>query len=163
MKIPLPVLASALGLAPMPCVAQPVEEVRPGSPDAPGLPEDLFRLTPNTWSVARQLWKGDDPCTADQCEAGYNSGDMVVSVERGKRYLRIVAGFRGCESVAWNEYKIGDKPSKRDTKTIGKRIRKTVGTSAKYCRVEAPGIATLDSHLLYPAAAPPAPQPQADQ
>jgi len=108
-------------------------------------------LSPGTWAFARQLWKGDDPCTTEECEAGYTSGDLAVSVERRKTYLRIVAGFRGCESVAWNEYEVGDKASKRDTRTIGKRLKKTIGTSAKYCKVPAPPIATLDARQLYPA------------
>lgn len=158
MKFVLHGMGLVLLLASLPCGAQSVEEVRPGNPDSPGLPDDLFRLTPNTWAFARQLWKGDEPCTPDQCEAGYTSGDLVVSAERGKKYLRIVAGFRGCESVAWNEYEIGDKASSRDTKTINKRLKKTIGTSAKYCKVPAPAIAKLDARQLFPVAAAPPPQ-----
>lgn len=150
MKLLYPVLAAALALGPQHSSAQQVEEVR-ASPDAPALPDDLFSLAPGTWTFARQLWKGNDPCTADECEAGYTSGDLVVSVERNKTYLRVVAGFRGCQSVAWNEYQIGNKASNRDTKTLGKRLRKTIGTSAKYCKVPAPAIATLDARQLYPA------------
>ena len=103
------------------------------------------------------MWKGDEPCTADECEAGYTSGDLVVSVERSKKNLRVVAGFRGCESVSWNEYDIGSKASSRDTKTIAKRLKQTVGTSAKYCKVPAPSIATLDARQLYPIQTQPTP------
>ena len=118
-------------------------------PETPTLPEDLFRLPPGAWAFGKQLWKDDDPCTADACEAGYNAGDLVVSVERDKTYLRIVAGFRGCGSVAWNEYDVGDKGSGRDTKTIGKRLKKTIGASAKQCKVTAPSVATLDARQLF--------------
>ena len=149
MKRRVPVLAAAFLLAPQPSGAQQIEEVRPG-PDAPALPEDLFRLSPGTWAFAKQLWKGDDPCTASECEAGYTSGDLAVSVERHVTSLRIVAGFRGCASVAWNEYEVGNKASNWDTKTIGKRLKKTIETSAKYCKVPAPPIATLDARQLYP-------------
>lgn len=128
-----------------------VEEVRGGSTETPAFPEDLFARPAGTWAFAKQLWKGDEPCTADICEAGYTSGDLAVSVERYQGSLRIVAGFRGCASVAWNDYEVGDKASKRDTKTIGKRIKKTVSTSAKYCKREAPTVGALDASLLFPA------------
>lgn len=154
MKQRLVILALAVALASQPGAAAQVEEVRRGSTETPAFPEDLYRLPPGTWAFARQLWKGDDPCTADVCEAGYTAGDLVVSVERYQTSLRIVAGFRGCVSVAWNDYEIGDKVSSRDSKTIGKRIKKTVGTSAKYCKVGAPSIAALDASRLYPAPAP---------
>jgi hypothetical protein len=146
-------LVAAVMLAMTQPSAAQVEEVRPNR-DAPGLPEDLYRLTPGSWAFARQLWQGDEPCTATECEAGYTSGDLAVSVERNKTSLRIVAGFRGCANVAWNEYEVGKKASKYDTKTIGKRIKKTVGTSAKYCKLTAPALARLDAGLLYPAEVP---------
>ena len=149
MKLRYSVLAATSLLASVPSGAQQVEEVR-SDPNAPVLPEDLFRLAPGTWAFAKQLWKGDEPCTADACEAGYTSGDLAVSVERNKTYLRIVAGFRGCANVSWNEYEVGKSASKYDTKTIGKRIKRTVGTSAKYCKVAAPSLADLDARQLYP-------------
>jgi hypothetical protein len=142
-------LAAAVLLMPQPSAAQLVEEVR-SNPQAPGLPEDLFRLPSGVWAFARQLWKGDEPCTADACEAGYTTGDLAVSVERHKTSLRIVAGFRGCANTAWNEYEVGKRASKSDTKTIAKRLKTTVGTSAKYCKVAAPPLAELDARRLYP-------------
>ena len=141
-------------LATTPSVAQQVEKVRAGTPDAPGLPEDLFSLPPDNWVFAKQLWKGDEPCTKDQCEAGYTSGDLVVSVERSKTAVRVVAGFRGCGgAVAWNEYEIGDKASNQESKTVRKRVKKVVSTSAKYCKGSkptVPTIAQLDARRLYP-------------
>ena len=156
MRLHFAILGAAAFLASQPSDAQRVEEVKSPDLETPVLPEDLFRLPPATWTFARQLWSGDEPCTADECEAGYTSGDVVVSVERQKTYLRIVAGFRNCQSVAWNEYKIGKKASGSDSKTIARRIKKTVGTSAKYCGVEAPVIAALDARQLFPAEPPPA-------
>lgn len=142
-------LAAAFLLTPQSLGAQQIEEVRDSS-DTPALPEDLFGLSPGTWAFAKQLWQGNDPCTADECEAGYTTGDLVVSVERHKTYLRVVAGFRNCKSVAWNEYEIGKKASDRDTKAMRKRLNNTVGTSAKYCKVPAPAVAPLDTRQLYP-------------
>lgn len=150
MKLWLPALGAIILSASQIIGAQPVEEVRTRSTETPTLPEDLFSLPPGAWVFARQLWAGDEACTADECEAGYTSGDLVVSVERNKRYLRIIAGFRNCDSVAWNEYEVGSKASGSDTKTIAKRLKKTVGTSAEYCKVQAPAIAPLDARLLYP-------------
>ena len=149
MKFHFLVLAAAILVASQPSGATQVEEVR-SNPNAPQLPEDLFRLPPGTWAFAKQLWKGDELCTADACEAGYTAGDLAVSVERSKTFLRVVAGFRGCANVSWNEYEVGKKASKYDTKTIAKRIKRTVGTSAKYCKVAAPSVAALDARRLYP-------------
>ena len=159
MRLQFVTLGAAMLLASHPVGAQRVEEVKTPDSETPELPEDLFALPPGTWAFARQLWSGNEPCTADECEAGYTSGDVVVSVERNKTYLRVVAGFRGCQSVAWNEYKIGKKASGSDTKTIARRIKKTVGTSAKYCKVEAPVIAALDARQLFPPELPAPPAP----
>lgn len=152
MRFALLVLSAALALQPAAAGGQEVEQVRASSPDAPGLPEDLFRLPPGHWAFGRQLWQGDDPCTAEACEAGYTSGDLAVSVERSKKHVRIVAGFRGCPNVAWNEYEIGDKASGRDTKTVRKRLKQTIATSAKYCKMPAPTVAELDTARLFPVA-----------
>jgi hypothetical protein len=156
MRFWLRALAVALLLAPPPLWAgQRVEKVRAGSPDAQKLPEDLFDLPPGAWAFAEHLWQGDSPCTADFCEAGYTSGDLVVSVERTKEHVYVVAGFRGCVGVAWNDYPIGGKASGRDTKAIASHVRKAVATSAKHCKVAAPAVAALDARRLYPAPAAP--------
>ena len=121
MKFRFPILIAAL-LLPQAARADQVEEVPRGTPDIPALPEDLFRLPPGIWAFAKELWKGDDPCTADECEGGYTSGDVVVSVLRRKTQVRVVAGFRGCVSVSWNDYEVGKKASSGDTKAIAKQI-----------------------------------------
>jgi len=158
MKALLLLLATALLLAPPAWCGPQVEKISPASPDAQKLPEDLFRLPPGIWAFGEHLWKDDAPCTADACEAGYTSGDLVVSVERAKTQLRVIAGFRGCASVAWNGFEIGTTGSNSDTKSIARRVKKAVGTSAKYCKVTAPTVPELDARRLFPA---PAPQPAA--
>jgi hypothetical protein len=149
MKFSVFILIGFFIVASVPSRAQRVEEVTTASPDAPALPEDLFRLPPGVWAFARQLWKGDDACAPDECEAGYTFGELVVSVERSKRFVRIVAGFRDCQSVAWNEYEIGDKPANSDTKNIERLVKKTVGTLAKYCGTSAPKIPIFEAGQLF--------------
>ena len=146
------ILSAMLLAASLPVAAQ-VEKIKEGTQGAETLPDDLFRLPPGAWAFGQQLWKGDDPCTASDCEAGYNSGDLVVSVRREKQNVRVTAGFRGCKSVAWNDYEIGDKATTSDTKTVGKRIKKTIATSAKYCKVAEQSVPELDTRRLYPIAA----------
>jgi hypothetical protein len=152
-----PAFALALLLTPPPLAAQRVEKVQAGSAGAQKLPEDLFALPPGAWAFAEHLWQGDSPCTADACEAGYTSGGLAVSVERAKDYVRILAGFQGCASVAWSDYHIGKKASGGDGKEIGRRIKKAAATSAKYCKLAAPEVPTLDARLLYPPAPPKTP------
>lgn len=143
-------LFAVLLLASPGAFAGSVQEVRAGDGESPAFPEDLFSRPPGAWAFASHLWKGDDPCTAESCEAGYTVGDLALSVARYQTSLTIVAGFRGCANVAWNNYEIGDKASKRDTKAIVKRISKTVAASAEYCKLAAPEIPPLDASRLYP-------------
>lgn len=140
----------ALLTAPGALSAQIVEKVRAGTPGAPGLPDDLFRLPPGQWAFAEHLWQGSAPCTADACEAGYTSGDLVISVERSKEDVRIVGGFRDCASVAWNEVHIGSKGSNSSTGLIKKRMKQVLKTTAKYCKTTATKLPPLDSALLFP-------------
>jgi hypothetical protein len=148
-------LAGALMLVTSPAPAWkskvPTEQVPASTKGAPTLPEDLFALPPAEWHFARQLWSGDEPCTKDACEAGYTSGDLVVSVERSKKDLRVLAGFRGCANVAWNEFRVGGSASERDSKKLTKRLQNVVGTAATYCKVTAPVLPVLDAARLFPA------------
>ncbi|TMJ15735.1 MAG: hypothetical protein E6G94_06185 [Alphaproteobacteria bacterium] len=157
MKVAAPTLIAALLLTPTPLASQRVEKVKAGSSEAQKLPEDLFGLPPGAWAFAEHLWQGEAPCTADACEAGYTSGELAISVERAKTWVRILAGFRGCASVAWSDFEIGKKASGGDSKEVRRRIKKAVGTSAKYCKAEAPAVAELDAKRLYPAPPPKTP------
>src|SRR3954452_7815124 len=80
--------------------AQEIVEV-PASKSGVALPEDIFRLPPGQWYVARQVTQGNDPCTSEACEAGFHSGDMVLSVEHAGKFVQVIAGFRGCQSVGF--------------------------------------------------------------
>ena len=59
---------------------------------APPLSEHLFQLPERQWVMSR--------CAAEQCEAGYRSGDLVLSVRRAAGSVVAVAGVRGCPSTA---------------------------------------------------------------
>jgi len=150
MRLQALIVSIVLAAAPAALAAQTVEKVRAGTPGAPGLPDDLFGLPPGQWAFAEHLWQGNAPCTADACEAGYTSGNFVVSVERSKEDVRIVGGFRDCASVAWNEVHIGSKGSKSNTGLIKKRMKQVLQTSAKYCKTTAAKLPPLDSVLLFP-------------
>ena len=39
---------------------------------------------------------------------GSNSGDLVISVEHAKEYTRVIAGFRNCQAVAFQEAQTGN-------------------------------------------------------
>ena len=61
----------ALSLLAAPCIGQEIVKV-PVSEAGVSLPEDIFGLPPGQWYVARQVSQGNEPCTADACEAGFN-------------------------------------------------------------------------------------------
>ena len=109
MRFPLLAAALAASVAGTPLRGQEIVEVA-ASKAGVALPEDVFALPPGQWFVARQVSQGNEPCTPEACEAGFNSGDLVVSVEHAKEYVRVVAGFRGCQGVAFQEVETGMKP-----------------------------------------------------
>lgn len=59
---------------------------------APPIPAHLYQLPDRQWVVS--------PCAAERCEAGYRSGDLVLSVRRAPDAIIAVAGVRGCEAVS---------------------------------------------------------------
>lgn len=59
---------------------------------APPIPSHLFQLPERQWVVS--------PCAAERCEAGYRSGDLVLSVRRAPEAIIAVAGVRGCDAVS---------------------------------------------------------------
>lgn len=65
-----------------------------------GAPEYLFRLPDRQWAVGSNLAGARGSCAPETCEAGYHSGDLVLSVQRGGGELVAVAGVRGCSQVA---------------------------------------------------------------
>ena len=44
--------------------AQEIVKVPASQAPTVARPDDLFKLPPNQWTVAKQLWAGPEPCTA---------------------------------------------------------------------------------------------------
>ena len=70
--------AFALIFASTAAQAQEIVEV-PASKANVARPDDLFNLPPGQWHMAKSLAAGSEPCAADQCEAGFTSGDLVFA------------------------------------------------------------------------------------
>jgi hypothetical protein len=154
-------VAAALGISAGVC-AQEIVKVPATQAPSVSRPDDLFRLPPGEWHFARLLWEGSEPCSEESCEAGFTTGDLVVSVERSKQYARIIAGLRGCEATAYSEMDIGKKPSKSKSKKLAKQVQTVVKGLGKSCKLTVPAVAPLDALRLYPAAPPPASGPAAE-
>jgi hypothetical protein len=94
------VLALALGALATASVADP----------PPARPDYLLSLPSNEWTFANRLWeKPSQPCEAANCEAGFFSAPLMVSVavrpnveEDGSRgyAVEVVAGVQNCAAVA---------------------------------------------------------------
>jgi hypothetical protein len=132
--------------------AQEIVEV-PASKANVARPDDLFALPPGQWHMARSLTQGSDACVSDQCEAGFTSGDMVVSVEHAKEFVRIIAGFKGCEKTAYSEVEVGSKPGKPTFGRVAKQVQQVVKGAGKTCGVTAPDVPKLDVASMFPKAA----------
>ena len=114
------------------------------------LPEDIFALPPGQWFVSKQVSQGNEPCTPEACEAGFNSGDLVVSVEHAADYVRVVAGFRGCQGVAFQEVETGMKPGSGKRGQVSRLIKDVVKGAEKSCKAKAPSVPKLDVSSLFP-------------
>ena len=114
------------------------------------MPEDLFALPPGQWFVARQVSQGNDPCIPEACEAGFNSGDLVISVEHAKEFVRVIAAFRGCSGVAFQEVETGVKPGGYHRKQVSALIKDVVKGAEKSCKLKAPEVPKLDVSSLFP-------------
>ena len=137
--------------AALPAAAQAQEIVKvPESEANVSRPDDLFNLPPGQWHMAKSLFAGAEPCAPDQCEAGFTSGDLVVSVEHAKDFVRIIAGFRGCEGTAFSEVEVGSKPGKPTFGRVSKQIDRVVKGLAKTCSKTAPAVPKLEVAQLFP-------------
>jgi hypothetical protein len=136
-----------------PLLAQHIEEISAAKAPTVYRPDDLFNLPPNQWHMAKHIWQGAEPCSEDQCEAGYTSGDLVLSVEHSKGWVRIMAGFRNCAPVAFSEIETGKKPGSSSRGRVKSQIKQVVKGAAKTCKTEAPKIAELSVVSLFPAKA----------
>jgi len=147
MRLPL-LLAFALAL-PGAALAQRIIEV-PSSEVDVAKPEDLYAREPGRWHLARELWRGDEPCTGTQCEAGYTSGDLAVSAERDGPSVIITATWRGCSSTAYSQLDLGDTVSKGERKKVAKQVQRVIKGLGKTCKVEMPEVAPLIGDWLFP-------------
>lgn len=131
-------------------VAQEIVKVPQSHSRAVSRPDDLFTLPPGQWHLAKQLWQGPGECATDQCEAGLTVGDLVVSVEHTGEFVRIIAGFRGCEAVGSSEVEVGKKPGKPSFGRVRDQMKRVVKGVSKTCAVAIPAIPTLDVAQLFP-------------
>jgi len=142
--------AAALSLIATPIAAQEIVKVKASEANV-ALPEDVFNLPPGQWYVARQVTQGNEPCTAEACEAGFNSGELVVSVEHANDYVRVIAGFRGCQAVAFQEVQTGLTPGASSRGEVSHLLKKVVKAAEKSCTLKAPKMPKLDVASLFPA------------
>jgi hypothetical protein len=130
--------------------AQDIVEV-PASKSGVALPVDIFGLPPGQWYVARQVSQGNEPCAADGCEAGFNSGDLAISVEHAKGFVQVIAGFRGCQAVAFQEVQTGLTPGSSSRGEVSHLLKKVVKAAEQSCKLKAPKVPKLDVASLFPA------------
>jgi hypothetical protein len=142
------ILAFTLLFASVAVQAQEIVEV-PASKANVARPDDLFNLPPGQWQMAKSLSAGSEPCVADQCEAGFTSGDLVVSVEHAKDFVRIIAGFRDCERTAYSELEVGSKPGKPTFGRVSKQVSRVVKGLGKQCNKTVPEVPKLDVASMF--------------
>jgi len=143
-------IVPVLSLLAAPSLAQEVVKIPASEAPTVSRPDDLFALPPGQWHYAKQLWSGNEPCDDKHCEAGFTSGDLVISVERSEKFARLIAGFRNCEAVAFSEMEPGNKPGKYTRKKVAKQVNNVVKGLAKSCNAAAPAVADLDVAVLFP-------------
>ena len=135
-----------------PLFAQRIEEVAASKVPSVHRPDDLFDLSPNQWHYAKHLWQGADPCELDQCEAGFTSGDLVLSVEHSKGWVRVMAGFRNCAPVAFSEIETGQSPDRYVRSHVEAQVKRVTKGAAKTCKVTAPPVANISVASMFPGA-----------
>ncbi|MCL6682490.1 hypothetical protein [Sphingomonas alba] len=141
---------AALTLITSPAGSQEIVKVKASEANV-ARPDDIFSLPAGQWYVAKAVTQGTEACTIEACEAGFNTGDLVISVEHANEYTRVIAGFRGCEAVAFQEAQTGIKPSSSQRGEVSHLLKKVVKAAEKSCGVKAPSVPKLDVKSLYPA------------
>ena len=132
--------------------AQEIVKV-PASKSNVARPDDLFALPPGQWVMEKTLSGAAEPCTPEQCEAGFTSGDLVVSVEHSKEFVRIIAGLRNCEGTAYSEVEVGTKPGKPTFGRVSKQIERVVKGLSKTCNATVPEVPKLNVPSMFLKAA----------
>jgi hypothetical protein len=135
-----------------PVFAQHIEEISASKAPTIYRPDDLFQLPPGQWHYAKHLWQGSDACVLDQCEAGFTSGDLVLSVEHSKGWVRVMAGFRNCAPVAFSEIETSKSPDRYLRSHVENQVKRVVKGAAKTCKVTAPTVANLSVASMFPGA-----------
>lgn len=142
-------IVPALSLLAAPSFAQEVVKIPAKEAPTVSRPDDLFALPPGQWQFAKLLSAGNERCDDMHCEAGFTSGDLVVSVERSEKFVRLIAGFRNCEAVGFSEIEAGNKSSKYERKKIARQVKSVVKGVSKSCNATAPEVAPLDVAMLF--------------
>lgn len=143
--------AMALLLVPGSLQAQEIVKVPAGKSNVTR-PDDLFKLPPGQWHMAKHLWEGPAPCEPTQCEAGFTSGDWVVSAEHSGEWVRIIVGTKSCQSTGYSELDVGTKPGKPTYGRITKQVQRVLKGVAKTCNATAPAVPSLEAAQLFPKA-----------
>jgi hypothetical protein len=145
-------LAGLMVLAiPTQALSQEIVKVQPDDAHAVSRPDDLFALPPDQWHMANHLSENPAPCAPDQCEAGFTSGSLVVSIEHSGEFVRIIAGFRDCQAVGSSEVEVGKKPGKPTFGRVRDQMKRVVKGVSKTCNVTAPPLPDLDIGQLFRA------------
>jgi hypothetical protein len=140
----------SVALISTPVFAQHIEEIAASKAPTVYRPDDLFQLPPGQWHYAEHLWQGSNPCVLDQCEAGFTSGDLVLSVEHSKGWVRVMAGFRNCAPVAFSEIETSKSPDRYLRSHVEAQVKRVVKGAAKTCKVTAPAVANLSVASMFP-------------
>jgi len=151
MRIKLP-LGLALLCPSALIAAQQIVKVPESHSRAVSRPDDLLTLSPGQWHIAKHLWEGPAPCTPEQCEAGFNGRDFVVSAEHSGEFVRIIVGFRNCEAVGSSEVEVGKKPGKPSFGRVQDQMKRVAKGVSKTCKVARPEVPALNIAQLFPAA-----------
>lgn len=86
------------------------------------MPDYLFQLPERQWVLGGSLTQAGSRCGSEQCEAGYRSGDLVLSVRRGTGAVQAMAAVRGCSTVT--------------TRTLASGTLEPLSLSAKYDAIQ---------------------------
>lgn len=143
-------IALAISVGSTSVSAQEIVKVPASEASTVARPDDLFNLPPGQWHFARRLWDGSEPCTPTECEAGFTTGDLVVSAEHSGKFVRIIAGHRNCASTGFSEVEVGTKPGKPTFQRIRKQVERVVKGVSKTCQLSIPAVPALDAAQLFP-------------
>jgi hypothetical protein len=145
--LPLLVFAATIGSV---AIGQTIVKVPEKEAPSVARPDDLFNLPPDQWHFAKSLWDEGAPCTPTQCEAGFTADGLVISVEHAGEFVRIIAGVRDCEAVAFSEVAVGKKPGKPTFGRVRKQAERVVKGLSKTCNRAIPDVPALDVAQLFP-------------